>query len=178
MINREPRKSTFIQARMLTDAGWCDATIRNLSSGGMMLEMAGGAPRRGSYVELRRTTSVLVGRVAWSAANRCGISTRERIDIAALERGKGADAVVAGSDRRLVPRRNGASPYDAATIGRLIEAAVLGIALVIASLALAFAVYHFLERVSNQIIDASGPSADAAPPALETQAPSRGSGSQ
>ncbi len=53
MINREPRKTTFIQARVLTDAGWSDAIIRNLSSREAMIErMAGGAPPRGTYVEL------------------------------------------------------------------------------------------------------------------------------
>lgn len=165
MINREPRKTTFIQARVLTDAGWSDATIRNLSSGGMMIEMASGAPRRGSYVELRRASSVLVARVIWSAANRCGVSTRERINIAALEQGKGEGAVAAGGDRRLLPRQSAARDYDGAAVGRRIEAVVLAIALSLASLALALTVYHFLERVSNRVIDASSHSAGAASPA-------------
>lgn len=165
MTNREPRKTTFIQARVLTDAGWCDATIRNLSSGGMMIEMPGGAPRRGSYVELRRATSVLVGRVIWSAANRCGVSTRERIDIAALERGKGERAVAVGGDRRVLPRQNAVRIYDGVAVGRRIEAAVLAIALGLASLAVAGTIYHFLERVSNQVIEASSHNARPASPA-------------
>lgn len=156
MTNREPRKTTFIQARVLTDAGWCDAIIRNLSSRGAIIEMAGGAQPRGSYVELRRSTSVLIGRVIWTAANRCGISTRERIDVAALERGKGEGAVAAGGDRRRLPRRDAASGHDAATLRRRIEAAVLAAALGIASLTLAGTVYRFLDTTSHEIIAASG----------------------
>lgn len=155
MINREPRKTTFIQARVLTDAGWCDAIIRNLSSRGAMIEMAGGAPPRGTYVELRRATSVLIGRVIWAAANRCGISTRERIDVAALERGKGEGAVAAGGDRRQLPRHHALLDYDATTVRRRIEATVLAVALGIASLTLASTVYHFLDHTSHEIIAAS-----------------------
>lgn len=155
MINREPRKTTFIQARVLTDAGWCDAIIRNLSSRGAMIEMAGGAPPRGTYVELRRATSVLIGRVIWAAANRCGISTRERIDVAALERGKGEGAVAAGGDRRHLPRHHALLDYDATTVRRRIEATVLAVALGIASLTLASTVYHFLDHTSDEIIAAS-----------------------
>lgn len=76
---------------MQTDRGWVDVTICNVSSGGLMAQCR--TPlERGRYVEVRYRSKSLVGRVAWSAPDRFGLLTRDRIDIEELlaEPGVGA----------------------------------------------------------------------------------------
>lgn len=75
---REPRKPVRIGVRMKDDAGWCDAQILNVSSRGVMA-LCQDPPRRGSYVEIRRGTYVMVGRVAWTGSDRIGVHVREKI---------------------------------------------------------------------------------------------------
>jgi hypothetical protein len=75
---REPRKPVQIGVRLKDDAGWSDAQILNVSSRGVMA-LCQDPPRRGSYVEIRRGTYVMVGRVAWTGADRIGVHVRERI---------------------------------------------------------------------------------------------------
>lgn len=78
--NREPRKTVRIGVRLKDDAGWSDAQILNVSSRGVMAQCQD-PPRRGSYVEIRRGTCMMIGRVAWTGADRIGVHVRERIDI-------------------------------------------------------------------------------------------------
>lgn len=75
---REPRKPVRIGVRLKDDAGWCDAQLVNVSSRGVMA-LISEPPRRGSYVEIRRGSYVMIGRVAWSGADRIGVSVREKI---------------------------------------------------------------------------------------------------
>jgi hypothetical protein len=77
---REPRKTVRIGVRLKDDAGWSDAQILNVSSRGVMAQCQD-PPRRGSYVEIRRGTYMMIGRVAWTGTDRIGVHVRERIDI-------------------------------------------------------------------------------------------------
>ncbi|NNM76707.1 hypothetical protein HJG53_07325 [Sphingomonas sp. ID1715] len=70
-------------ARLRGDDGWSDVCIRNVSSHGMMLVMHQ-PPPRGTYIEVRRGSAAVTGRVMWVRAGRCGLRTKERISVAAL----------------------------------------------------------------------------------------------
>ena len=83
MRQREPRVPVMIAARMRSDAAWCDVRIHNLSSRGMLLA-ADRAPPTGSYIELRRGTQVVVGRVMWVKDRSFGIRSQDRLPIAQI----------------------------------------------------------------------------------------------
>lgn len=69
--------------RVRTDAGWIDATVRNISSRGMMLH----SPQplqRNQFVEVTRGRSRVVGRIAWADDAMCGLHSQDRVDMAGL----------------------------------------------------------------------------------------------
>ena len=68
---------------MRVAASWHDACLLNISSRGLMAQAAS-APLRGTYVELRSGSHVIVGRVAWSKGHRFGLRTQEPIVAAIL----------------------------------------------------------------------------------------------
>ncbi|WP_066697147.1 PilZ domain-containing protein [Sphingobium amiense] len=107
MKEREPRVATAIPARIRLGDQWLDATIMNVSLHGMMLRMAR-PPGRGSYIEIRRASTIVVGRVIWAKDGKCGIRAQDRIDISALTGdAPAAPAWKAGdADRRAVQRRS------------------------------------------------------------------------
>jgi len=80
---REARTATFLQVRIRGDEGWCEAIVCNISAHGMMLR-GEGLPGRGKFVEIAGGSLYLAGQVRWSLAGRCGVRTREMIDLAAL----------------------------------------------------------------------------------------------
>jgi len=80
---RKPRHRTYLSARLRYDHGWVDVVICNVSERGMMLK-GQGLPRRGTFVEIVVDNLVLAGQVRWARLNRCGIGSRERIDVGLL----------------------------------------------------------------------------------------------
>ena len=78
MKNREPRRKVLIHARVKFGATWSDASILNLSSRGMLIHSEP-APSRGSYLEIRRGSQVVVARVVWSSAARFGVQTQDPV---------------------------------------------------------------------------------------------------
>ncbi|MFS0737426.1 PilZ domain-containing protein [Sphingomonas sp. 1P06PA] len=136
MKNRRDRVTTLIPARVRTDNGWSDGIIRNISPNGAMIEIAN-PPGRGSYVELRRATSVIIGRIIWSHAGRFGMVTRETIDLASmLDPSRSNDSnVQAMAERRILRRNEGArSPYDFAAAGRAFEFSSILVAVALSSI--------------------------------------------
>jgi hypothetical protein len=83
MKAREPRRTVFLPARLRGGAGWCEATVRNVSSRGMLIETPE-PPERGSYIELRRDMTTVVARVMWRRERMVGVRAQDRIDIDAL----------------------------------------------------------------------------------------------
>lgn len=83
MKSREPRQTVLIPAQIRGDSAWSEVCIRNVSSQGMMLEMSR-PPAPGCYVELRRANVVVVARVMWAEADRCGLRTQAKVDLGAL----------------------------------------------------------------------------------------------
>lgn len=87
MKRREPRLPVLINARMRVTVSWADVSIRNISSRGMMLEMPA-PPPRGTYIEIARGPLRITARVVWTEGSRCGLQTRERIDLGSLAHGR------------------------------------------------------------------------------------------
>lgn len=80
---RDPRRSTFVKVHVRSDAGWSEAVVCNVSAHGMMLR-GDGLPKRCSFVEISSGKVAFAGQVRWSLAGRCGVRTREVVNIAAL----------------------------------------------------------------------------------------------
>jgi hypothetical protein len=70
---------------MRSKRGWSDVTIRNISPHGMML-LAPFPPKPGTYVEVRKASLALVGRVVWVQGKALGIQLIERLNFNALLR--------------------------------------------------------------------------------------------
>lgn len=83
MRPRERRIKVVLNGRMRLGVRWCDVSIRNISSRGLLVQ-AEAAPERGSYVEIRRGAHVIVARVAWSQGLQFGVQTQERLDVASI----------------------------------------------------------------------------------------------
>ncbi|MEZ5654400.1 MAG: PilZ domain-containing protein [Sphingobium sp.] len=108
MKAREARQRVAFNVRIRRDSGWIDANIRNMSSRGLMLEIKN-PPAKGSFVELRRGSVVIVGQVRWTDGNCCGVRTQDRISAGQLKTAydncgpaKATEAV--GVDRRAAVR--------------------------------------------------------------------------
>lgn len=67
--------------RVTTD--WIDVCIHNMSSRGLMAG-TDTPPKVGSYVEIRRGTQVIVGRVMWSRGRFFGIRSQDRLSVKAF----------------------------------------------------------------------------------------------
>jgi hypothetical protein len=102
MRSRAPRKAVRICVRLATDDGWGDAEVRNVSSGGLMA-VCPQPPSRGSYVELRRETYSIVGRVVWSSGTSFGIQARQEVSLPELIRPRSRNGSE-DNERRAEPR--------------------------------------------------------------------------
>jgi len=83
MKHREPRIKVLIGARMRAGAGWDDVCLLNLSSRGVLAQAAV-SPLKGSYIEVRRGSHVIVARVVWAEKHRFGALAQDPIDIHAI----------------------------------------------------------------------------------------------
>lgn len=98
---REPRRAVHLKARLRCDAGWSDVIIRNVSTRGLMLE-SHQPPARGTFIEVRRGHSCIVGQVRWSREGRFGIRSQSKIDAEQLLAERPGET--GGNDRRARPR--------------------------------------------------------------------------
>ena len=79
-IRRERRDSLFLQAQLRLGSVELPVKVRNLSSGGAMIEGALRATK-GAAVSLNlRNIGWIEGDVAWVEGNRCGVAFRDQID--------------------------------------------------------------------------------------------------
>lgn len=130
---RDSRRNTFLKVQVRSDSGWSEAIVCNVSSHGMMLR-GEDLPGRGSFIEIVGGKVSLAGHVRWSLAGRCGIRTREVIDLAALLGTPGSDATPPAPPRRSRPGGEAAtSPADRAAQSRA-RGRVLDLALTLALL--------------------------------------------
>lgn len=73
----------MIIARLHDGREWYDANVLNISARGLMLQVSA-PPVRGAYIEIRRGTHVIVGRVIWTKADRFGVRAQDRVEIDSL----------------------------------------------------------------------------------------------
>ncbi|MBB5732901.1 hypothetical protein FHS61_001927 [Altererythrobacter atlanticus] len=99
---REPRETVNITVRFRSDSGWDDAHIRNVSSRGLMAE-CDEPPPSGSYIEIRRGSYVVVGRIVWAGYDRFGMRAQDRIQLSQLE--EPTKVARRANDRRAAPRK-------------------------------------------------------------------------
>ncbi|WP_133365896.1 PilZ domain-containing protein [Qipengyuania sediminis] len=155
--NRETRRTVRISVRVRTDAGWIDATVRNLSTRGMMLDSPQPL-RRNQFVEVTRGHRRVVGRIVWSEAERCGLHSQDMIDIAGLLATPGTPS---GVERRSQSRAGTPAPrrpvgiadqaHFARLVGRTIERGALVIAGAAVAALIAAAALDTLARPFEQV---------------------------
>lgn len=80
---REQRVRVVVPCRLQHDGRWADACIHNISSRGLLVA-ADVAPAPGSYVDIRRGTLVIIGRVCWRKDRFFGLRTQDRVSVDAL----------------------------------------------------------------------------------------------
>lgn len=121
-IAREQRRLVTVKARLRV-AGTCyPATIRNVSSRGVMAKCST-PPSKGTFVELWHRSFGLSGIVSWSSGERFGVRCKERIAIDALVDGVSDDNV----GRRRFRRVRISSPARVALVSRTSGALLLDI---------------------------------------------------
>lgn len=82
---------------------WSDGCIHDVSDKGVLVSSTS-PPSIGTYVDIRRGTLVIIGRVVWSGGNRFGVRTQDPVDIAALINEPVLKTRPATSDRRNATR--------------------------------------------------------------------------
>ena len=100
----------MLAARLRSEHGWSDASILNISSRGLLLHGTA-RPVRGSYLEVRRGSCVIVGRVVWVESGRFGVRTQDRLPVDALIASAATvaneNSVSSFTERRAIPRSEG-----------------------------------------------------------------------
>ena len=159
MKPREERQKVMIKARMRSGASWHDVCILNLSLHGAGIQ-APEPPERGSYVEIRRGSHVLIARVAWSKGHRAGLRSQDPIFIQSLvaEPNAAAQSKAPGLpvERRRAPRTVRQRHDRSRLLGRTMEFACFVIAAGAVALAAFGAVEQALAQPLSQISAALG----------------------
>lgn len=106
---REPRHKALITARIRYGSAWGDVCLLNVSSRGALVQ-APVPPPKGSYIEVRRGSQIIVARVMWAEQHRFGIYSQDPIAVDDLISGRAptahklCDKKQDGDDRRRSPR--------------------------------------------------------------------------
>lgn len=119
---RDPRQTIFLKVNIRSRHGWTEAIVCNVSAHGMMLR-GDQLPGRGSFIEIASGPVALAGQVRWSLAGRCGIRTREVVNLSALlgEQAAAAAAQSAGPAARYVAGPRPRPPGDSRLLARAID---------------------------------------------------------
>lgn len=76
-------KELAVLCRMNVHGKWSDGCIHDVSDHGLLVSSSE-PPAVGSYVDIRRGTLIIIGRVVWSGGKRFGIRTQDPVSAAAL----------------------------------------------------------------------------------------------
>ena len=136
---RWARTTLHVAVRYRTQSAWSDAKVLNVSARGLMASCAS-PPLRGTYVEIRRGTYVVIGRVAWSSSDRFGLLSQDVLQARAFTAAK---AQPNGLERRRKSRsadgnRLWQSPATqiaarSAYLGRVLDYAIMTAAVIAAA---------------------------------------------
>ena len=112
---------------MRSAAFWDDVCILNLSLHGLGIQTAT-PPARGTYVEIRRGSNVVVARVAWAKGHRAGLRSQDPIFIDALLSDQPGSEMQTGTvERRKAPRSPERRHEDSRFAARAMEFACFAI---------------------------------------------------
>lgn len=118
---REERVKVLVPSRMRAGAGWTDVTIHNVSSRGLM----GGCdapPVIGTYVEIRRGSIVIIGRVMWAKGRFFGLRSQDKISVKALiDEPRQATAPRRENEEKVLERRSEDRLQAEARLARQLE---------------------------------------------------------
>jgi len=118
---REERITVLIPSRMRVGAAWMDVIIHNVSSRGLMAG-CDSPPVPGNYIEVRRGTIVIVGRVMWSKGRFFGVRTQDRLTVSTLvSEPRLAQRPKQDSDRQVAERRADVRLVHEAQMARRLE---------------------------------------------------------
>ncbi len=151
MIEREKRYPIVIPARIRWNGRWVAASIRDISTKGVMLR-AESPPSPGTYVEIQLASGVLVGRAIWCQDRSCGLRLQSRLDVAALLGTRGdtdavaTDAATASASPRLRTERARlrAKAERSRQIGSIMQFAIVAVVGVSAAGTIGWEVYKTL----------------------------------
>lgn len=149
----------MIGARVQLGLTWHDVCILNISTRGMMVQ-APNPPPRGEILELRRGPHIIVGRVIWSAGERCGLMTQDRLSIDELVSGTASAADKGGPgnvERRAAQRKLGNIAERSRWRARAIEFCTIAAAAMGAAAGLAVIVDTAVASPMRAIQSALGP---------------------
>ena len=104
MKAREQRTKVILPARVRWEGRWVSATVRNMSSGGLMIA-ASVPPPPGTYVEVQIAEQTIAARAMWTQQQFCGLRAQGKLDVARLCGTPGPRAA-ATPDRRGTPRED------------------------------------------------------------------------
>lgn len=85
---REQRKKAILRATVCVNGSWTDACIIDVSARGLGLQTSR-PPPRGTYVEIRNGSLLIVGRIVWANGQRFGVRTQDPLDVDAIARSAG-----------------------------------------------------------------------------------------
>lgn len=156
---RDPRVKVYLPSRMRVHSAWADACIHNVSTRGLLVSSEG-APEPGAYVEIRRGQNVIIGRAVWKKDRFFGVRAQDRIDLASLQ----ADPARSGAPALRVERRSeDRFKQDAVAartlernraLSRLFQFGVIALAVTVAALMVATAVYSMLAEPLGRLTHA------------------------
>lgn len=147
----------MISARMRTEAGQVQVSIRNLSSKGMCVS-APHAPARGSYVEISCAGQTILGQVRWSSGTQFGLRTRDPVDAASLLGGRSGQAAPGWQPSALPPQKDAGAhggvlrADQGRRLSRLLQFAIVAFAGAMLAVALATVVYDDLHHAFARIL--------------------------
>ncbi|MES3152001.1 hypothetical protein [Sphingomonas faeni] len=95
---------------------WSDGCIHDVSDQGLLLSSVN-PPPTGTYVDIRRGTLVIIGRVVWNGGSRFGVRTQDPVSLAALRNEPVLKQRPGMSDRRK-PRPGASTRTPAETADR------------------------------------------------------------
>jgi hypothetical protein len=161
--NREARRQVLIPCRIKSVRGWDDACIHNISSRGMMIACDDPLVP-GEYLDLRRGSQVVIGRVVWRRERFSGVRTQDVISAEAMINEPRLEARPTGtrrSEERRVSRQSMAGEIDAArrmersrSLSQAMQFGALGIFGLVAAATIATQVSHVLAAPTAKLTQA------------------------
>ena len=127
MKQREQRHQVVIPARVRWEGRWVPASIRNISSKGLMLRTTV-PPPTGTYVEIQLGSGAITARSMWTLDQFCGLRSQDRLDVMALRGSRGSKADASAAAVRSAPspmrRPTGRNAQEQAELSKRLSALV------------------------------------------------------